>query len=219
MLTTVTNELLRKKCVSYMQEAIANSSAILKRLVRFSKGDGEEFGPVPANEMLSSSVELLRRSVNSHTAVEYDERPEREYIRGNYYDLQNAVLNIGLNARDALPQSGGRIAVSSWTSDRNPLKPETACRWYNLSIRDNGCGMSSNVQRRIFDPFFTTKPKDMGSGLGLFTTHGNIQRHGGTISVESVQGEGTEFVLAFPLMEEGISEKDSQEAEAPAYSP
>ena len=99
------------------------------------------------------------------------------------------------------------------------LKPETACRWYNLSIRDNGCGMSSNVQRRIFDPFFTTKPKDMGSGLGLFTTHGNIQRHGGTISVESVQGEGTEFVLAFPLMEEGISEKDSQEAEAPAYSP
>jgi len=202
MLTAVSDEALRKKYISYMQEAVANASATLKRLVGFSKGDAEETGPVAVGEMLSSSVELLRRSAGVRNTVEYEEYQGNEVVLGNYFDLQNAVLNIGLNARDALPEKDGWIRVRSWVSRGNPLKPEAAYRWYFISIRDNGCGMSDDVQKRIFDPFFTTKPKGRGTGLGLYTTYGSVLRCGGTISVESAPGKGTEFVMAFPLMEE-----------------
>lgn len=201
MIDSTADEKQKMKFASYMQEAIANSTGMLKRLVSFSKGDEVEYAPVSMNTMLCTSKELLQRSLTKGVKLKFTCRSAKDVILGNYYELQNIILNIGLNARDALPEADGEIAISTWVADSNPLKPGKF-DWYCISIKDNGCGMSAEVQKRIFDPFFTTKPHGKGSGLGLFTAYGYIQRHGGTISVESVQGAGTEFVLAFPLMSE-----------------
>lgn len=209
LINTVTDEVQRKKFTSYMQEALANSAGILKRLVSFSKGDEEGFAPVSMNSMLSQSKELLERALYREAALSYTNDADRDLVLGNYYELQNIVLNIGLNARDALPEKGGQIMIRSWTASVNPLKQEQGAGWYFISVRDNGCGMTIETQKRIFDPFFSTKPQGRGSGLGLFTSFGNVQRHGGTISVESAQGMGTEFILAFPLAEESVSVTNS----------
>lgn len=199
MINASADEKQKQKFASYMQEALANSTGMLKRLVSFSKGDEVEYAPVSMNALLATTKELLRRSLGKSMKLKFACNSERDVILGNYYELQNIILNIGLNARDALTEADGEIAIQTWVSDRNPLKPGS-CEWYCISMRDNGCGMSEEVQKRIFDPFFTTKPHGKGSGLGLFTAYGYIQRHGGTISVESVQGAGTEFVLSFPLI-------------------
>jgi signal transduction histidine kinase len=188
------------KYLSYLRDAVAGASETLRRLISFSKGDDLEDRPVPVGELLASTAELLRRASEGAAAVEFEGCAGGEYIRGNYSELQNAILNIGLNARDALPERGGKIEVRAWTADGNPEKPASAGRWCFVSIRDNGCGMAPGVRERIFDPFFTTK-EGRGSGLGLFSVQSSVARHGGTISVRSAAGEGTEFVLAFPGME------------------
>jgi signal transduction histidine kinase len=193
-----------------MQEAIANSTGMLKRLVSFSRGDEEGYSLVDMNVMLNQSKELLERALYRESKITFSNSSEQVTVLGNYYELQNVILNIGLNARDALPEKGGEIMIKAWTAETNPLKPGAYPGWYYISIRDNGCGMSAETQKRIFDPFFTTKPQGRGSGLGLFTTYGNLQRHGGTISVESAQGAGTEFVVALPLAVEDDVENNSQ---------
>lgn len=201
LLNTVTDEIQRKKYSSYMQEAITNSTGMLKRLVNFSKGDEEGFTPVSMNTLLSQTMELLERALYREAALVYSNNADRDLVMGNYYELQNILLNIGLNARDALPEGDGQISIKAWNGPLNALKPGHAGGWFFISVRDNGCGMSASTQKRIFDPFFTTKPQGRGSGLGLFTSYGSAQRHGGTISVESAEGIGTEFVIALPLAE------------------
>ena len=202
MLQTVKDEVHRKKYTAYMRDAVENSSGILKRLVSFSKGEEETFAAFDMSVMLAQSKELLERALFRETKLTYANTAKRDHVVGSYFELQNVILNIGLNARDALPEKGGEIAITAWTAGSNPLKPGGSQGWYYISIRDNGCGMSAETQKRIFDPFFTTKPKGRGSGLGLFMAYGNVQRHGGTISVESSEGKGTEFLLALPLAEE-----------------
>lgn len=190
-----------RKYLSYMRDAVSNAVETLKRLIRFSRGEGLEDRPVPMGEMLASSAELLRRALQGTASVELENCGGGDFVLGNYSELQNVVLNIGLNARDALPGRGGRIALRCWAAEGNPDKPGSTGRWCFISIRDNGCGMGPDVQKRIFDPFFTTKAV-RGSGLGLFMAQSSVARHGGTISVRSALGEGTEFVLALPVMED-----------------
>lgn len=205
LLNVVTEEQQRKKYSEYMSEAVANSTGILKRLVNYSKGDDEVFSPVAMTSMLSQTKEILARSLGNGTKLIFVNNAPEDIVLGNYYELQNALLNIGLNARDVLTETGGEIRINVWTADKNPLKPNSGCRWFYISVRDNGSGMSAEVQEKIFDPFFTTKPQGQGYGLGLYTTYVNVERHGGTISVESVQGSGTEFVVALPLADESLN--------------
>ena len=210
LLTKVANEALRSKYYNYIQEAINNSTNMLKQLVNFSKGDSGEYKPMDIVEMLRHSVELMRHSVGYRSLVSLEESVDSFPVNGNYYELQNVILNIGFNARDALPPTDGTIAIRSWFSEQNSLK-EGATGWFNISIKDNGCGMSNEVQSKIFHPFFSTKSNGKGSGLGLFISYGTVQRHGGTISVESVENVGTLFVLSFPAAIECVkSQKIAQ---------
>jgi signal transduction histidine kinase len=206
MMLSAGDERLKRKYASYLQDAIANASALLRRLVDFSKGNGGETGPVPANEMLASAVELLRRAAVGRAEVEYEERNEEEYVPGNASDLQNAALNILLNALDALPERGGRIEVRAWAEDGVQGQADPQGRRYCFSVRDNGCGMPEDVQRRIFEPYFTTKPEGKGSGVGLYAALGAVRRSGGAIEAHSAPGKGSEFVVTLPLIQAGTDE-------------
>jgi signal transduction histidine kinase len=106
--------------------------------------------------------------------------------------LEQAVLNIIKNAIDAMPE-GGMINISSVEDIDNKL--------VEIRIRDTGMGMDPEVSRKIFDPFFTTKDEGKGSGLGLFVAKEIAEEHEGSISVKSVEGEGTTFIIKLPLKE------------------
>lgn len=200
LLPTSQDNAQRLRYAQYMQEAVDNCAGTLKRLVSFSKGEDTSFAPVAMDGLLSATVAQLERSLGPGVQLRLRDGAGGARVYGDYYELQNALMNIGLNACDAVRDSGGEIRVRSWVADWNPLKPG-GTKWYYVSVADNGGGMSAEVQKRIFDPFFTTKSNGRGNGLGLYTTYGSIQRHQGTITVESGQGEGTVITVALPLYE------------------
>jgi signal transduction histidine kinase len=112
-------------------------------------------------------------------------------VTGNVNLLQQVVLNLVLNAYQAI-STGGTVSVSTWGEDGQAV----------LGVRDTGCGISPAHLKRIFDPFFTTRPVGQGTGLGLSICHTVIKQHGGSIVVESsVEGQGTSFIIRLPLTE------------------
>ena len=119
------DEALRKRCAGYVLEAAANASAMLRRIVDFSRGSSEEDAPVPVDSMLSAAVEMLRNAAGARAEVEFEDREAGGLVRGNYHALQSAVLNILLNALDALPEKGGRITARRGPDDAGLHKPAT----------------------------------------------------------------------------------------------
>ena len=198
LINRTTDEVQRRKYSGYIQEAINNSTSMLRSLLSFSRGQQEEHGDVPMQQMVEVTLSLLERALSIKVHLHHEDGAGPAVIVGNYYELQNALLNLGLNARDAMGQ-GGDFTVRSWLADANPGVSDHTGRWYMLSVTDTGCGMPPDVLHHIFEPFFTTKAEGSGSGLGLSITYGIVQRHGGTITVDSEPGVGTCFTLAFPL--------------------
>ncbi len=123
-----------------------------------------------------------------HGALEIDMGATSYRIRGDGGQIMQMLLNLALNARDAMP-SGGRLFFMTQNRD------EQIC----IAVQDTGAGMSPEVQRKIFEPFFTTKAPGKGTGMGLAMTYSLVQNHGGQIRVESEFGQGTTFYLSFPL--------------------
>ena len=131
--------------------------------------------------------------------------------------IAHVLLNLGLNARDAMPQ-GGRLSISSSPIARQDLPagftwPEEPARWVAISVSDTGTGMSSDTLEHLFEPFFTTKG-DRGNGLGLATSYALVERNGGFIRAESQLGRGTTFRIYFPEHATGASQ-----ATTPSASP
>ena len=135
---------------------------------------------------------LIARALDFEVAVPGHEVP----VMGDRGQLEQVVLNLAINARDATP-AGGRVEVAVAVRET----PEGGCasRHAVLTVRDSGCGMSSEVQARIFEPFYTTKPRGSGTGLGLSTVFAIVSRIGGTVSVQSAPDAGTTFEVTLPL--------------------
>ena len=115
-------------------------------------------------------------------------------IRANRGKLQQVLLNLFLNARDAMPDGGALRITTRTTSEARA----------QVLVSDTGTGIEPELQRRIFDPFFTTKDSRRGTGLGLAVSYGIMQEHSGTISVQSAPGAGTTFTLEFPRAEQPV---------------
>ena len=130
---------------------------------------------------------------------------------GDRGQMEQVVLNLAINARDATP-SGGRVEISVAARDTPTQGRGGASRHAVLTVRDSGRGMSEEVQSRIFEPFYTTKPRGSGSGLGLSTVFAIVSRIGGTVSVQSAPDAGTTLEVALPLA-------DGTEAVAPREVP
>jgi two-component system, NtrC family, sensor kinase len=115
-------------------------------------------------------------------------------VRGNSGKLQQVFLNLILNARDAM-DGGGTLRLSAESTDSS----------LRIRIADSGCGISEADLARIYDPFFTTKTAKKGTGLGLSITYGIVKEHAGSIAVSSQPGQGTEFLLEFPLARKPVN--------------
>ena len=176
------------------------ASEIVNNLLNFSRTTGTEFSSVSLNKVIADTLALLEHQFRTaRITVRDDLAPDLPSIHGSPGRLQQVFLNLFLNAKDAMAENGGTLTVS--TSNGEGV---------NVTISDTGAGIPPEHVHRIYDPFFTTKaaPREgqgRGTGLGLSVTYGIIQEHAGKIRVESRPGEGTTFILEFPLIRKAVN--------------
>ncbi len=181
----------------------ANRAAgLTHRLLAFSRRQSLDSKPVEINRLVSSMNELLQRSINESIVLEMRLSEQLWTAEADPNQLESALLNLVLNARDAMP-SGGKLVVE--TSNRHLDSVFTAAYgtlppgdYVELSISDNGCGIPANVIDRVFDPFFTTKPIGQGTGLGLSMIYGFARQSRGHVTIHSKVDEGTTVSLFLP---------------------
>lgn len=154
--------------------------------------------PILINDVVSSSENLLRRLIGEHIELATLLAPKLRSVHADPAQLRQVLLNLVLNARDAMPQ-GGRITVRTQAKNRlNGTQPAVS-----LLVEDNGCGMDEPTRARLFEPFFTTKPPGHGTGLGLATVQRIVSESGGTIDVKSEAGHGTRIEVSLPALDRG----------------
>lgn len=154
------------------------------------------------NEFIYSLQELLKRSLTTAVNVETHLDDDLWPVKIDAADFEDAILNLSLNARDAMPNGGTlSIETSNKTLDKSYLlKNPTGSEgdFVRVTVSDNGMGMTPGVMEKVFDPFFSTKDTDKGTGLGLSMVYGFVRRSGGHIDIYSEPGEGTAFHLYLP---------------------
>jgi len=183
------------------QGAVKRAAALTHRLLAFSRRQTLDPKPTNANRLLRSLEELVRRTVGPGIDVEVVEASGLWTTLVDTNQLENAVLNLCVNARDAMPD-GGRLtieAANKWLDERAARKHDLPVGQYvSICVTDTGIGMTPDVISKAFDPFFTTKPIGEGTGLGLSMVYGFARQSGGQVRIYSEIGQGTTMCIYLP---------------------
>ena len=199
----------------------ANRAAgLTHRLLAFSRRQSLDSKPVEINQLVTSMGELLQRSINESIALDMRLSDPLWTAEADPNQLESALLNLVINARDAMP-NGGNLTVetsnrhldSVFTAAYGTLQPGD---YVELSVSDSGCGIPESLMGRVFDPFFTTKPIGQGTGLGLSMIYGFARQSGGHVTIHSEVGKGTTVSLFLPRF---VGEMVVAEASNPARLP
>ena len=181
--------------------AADRAATLTGQLLAFSRRQILSPEIVVLNQRVMDMSRMLDRLIGEHIAIDLHLASDLWSVRADAAQLEQVIVNLALNARDAMPQ-GGRLAIETLNRDvtaKDAQALEIAPgRFVELRVRDNGIGISLEVQGRIFEPFFTTKPKGAGTGLGLSMVYGFVRQSGGAIAVESAPGRGSTFSLLLP---------------------
>ncbi|MDI6739333.1 MAG: PAS domain S-box protein, partial [Candidatus Edwardsbacteria bacterium] len=181
-----------------------HAAALARQLLSFARKSAYHLEPVDVHKLAADTAEIAASTFDRQIAIVQRLEAEDHTVNGDASHLQNALLNLAINARDAMP-GGGTLTIAT---ESVSLDGEFAARhggslapgpFLRLSLADTGCGMSEDVRQRIFEPFFTTKEAGKGTGLGLAAVYGTIKQHGGAIEVYSEPGRGAVFKLYLPL--------------------
>ena len=187
-------------------------AALVGQLLMFSRQAATEPRPLHWNEVLAESLELLRQMLGENVELITQLDPELGAVEADPAQMEQVLLNLALNARDAM-RGGGRLVISTGNLHAEAQSaPESlpAGDYVSLAITDTGCGMDAETRARLFEPFYTTKPPGEGTGLGLWTVHSIVRQAGGGIEVTSEPGQGTSIRILLP---------QSEAARVPAPSP
>ena len=203
--------------VTAAQGAAKRAAALTHRLLAFSRRQTLDPKPTNANRLIGDMEELIRRSVGPGIEIEVIGQPDVWTTLVDPNQLENALLNLCINARDAMPD-GGKITIET-ANEWLDRRAATECNleegpFVSLRVTDTGIGMSPEVQARAFDPFFTTKPLGEGTGLGLSMIYGFARQSNGQVRIRSEPGHGTTVCLYLPR-----SLDKADEGEAPGSRP
>ena len=194
------------KAAGTLQSACGRGGNLVKGLTSFGRKQIEESIPLDLNELVRSEVALLERTTLQRIELSLDLEPGLPLIQGDPSSLANVIMNLCVNAMDAMPEGGTlRFRTRSLADAR-----------VELQLEDSGCGMPAEVQAHALTPFFTTKPVGKGTGLGLAIVYGTVKAHGGTLEIASEVGLGTRISLRFKSLE---AEPERPQAEALACAP
>lgn len=188
--------------ITAAQASADRAATLTQRLLAFSRRQTLDPRAVDVNRLVAEMEDLIRRTVGPTIEVEF--RPEAELwsTKIDVSQLENALLNLSINARDAMAPNGGRLTIETANKVLDGTaateRDLTAGEYVYLCVGDTGTGMTPEIIEKAFDPFFTTKPMGQGTGLGLSMIHGFVRQSGGQVSIKSVVGEGTRMCLYLP---------------------
>ena len=204
--------------VHVAERAARRSLEITKGLLSYSRGESEGHVRIDLGELLCEAGQVHQRVLPANIRFKLSHDESLWPIMGNATQIQQVLMNLMVNARDAMPAGGTlTIAAANRTIDANRDSPRPK-QVVLISVSDTGIGMDSETVSRIFDPFFTTKERGQGTGLGLSLVHGIVENHGGWIEVRSALGSGTTFDIFLPAIESAACERPPQESTVCATS-
>jgi PAS domain S-box-containing protein len=188
-----------------IQSSVARAADLTKKLLAFGRQDRFNTEPLDINQLVVSIAQLFERTLHKNITVAVTTQPGELYVQADAAALEHALLNLALNAQDAMPD-GGRLTLTTRLGIANDARLGIALdddlrassEIVVISVADTGTGMSEDVCERAFEPFFTTKAVGKGTGLGLAAVHGTMRSHHGAIAVRSREGQGSVFELYFP---------------------
>ncbi len=198
------DEYLREDLDEIIQAAV-RASGLTRQLLAFSRRQVFQPETTDVNRIVSTMQKMLGRLIRENVELEVSLADEVDLIKVDVGQIEQVVMNLVVNARDAMPD-GGRVIISTSRrhvdaaeADRSNMNPGD---YSVFTVTDTGCGMDADTLARVFEPFFTTKAVGEGTGLGLSTVFGIIQQSEGSIDVESKVGEGTRFTVMLPIAAE-----------------
>ena len=201
--------------INVAQESTRRAASLTQRLLAFARRQTLDPKVIDANRTIAGMADLLTRSVGPDVHVEVVQAAGLWGTRLDPSQLENAILNLCINARDAMAPNGGRITIETankWLDDRAAKERDLPPGQYvSVSVSDTGAGMTADVIEKIFDPFFTTKPLGQGTGLGLSMIYGFVRQSGGQVRVYSEIGKGTTMCLYFPRFVGELSDEERPE--------
>ncbi len=223
--TQLRNPRLDKKLtcsLTQVQRAAERATALTRQLLAYSRKQIIQRRPLALNEVVEQTVAMLRRLIGEHIALDMQLAPDLPPIFADPSNVEQVIMNLALNARDAMPDGGKltlattRVEIDKASRARNPeaqLGP-----YICLAVKDTGYGMDAATVGRIFEPFFTTKDPGQGTGMGLATVYGVLKQHGGWIEVDTAPGRGTTIRTFFPLSKEGFVAASAKSESLPTES-
>jgi PAS domain S-box-containing protein len=182
-----------------IKTAAERSAALTRDLLAFGKQQILAQQPLVISDIIATVVRVQAPTLGPQIELTIENQSDGARVTGDPAKLEQALINLGLNAQDAMPH-GGRLTIATAVTAR-PDQPGTPARWVTISMSDTGSGIPENIQEQIFEPFFTTKEFGQGAGLGLSTALGIIEQSGGTITIRSLPGHGTTAIVQLPALE------------------
>ncbi|MFT3829720.1 MAG: PAS domain S-box protein [Opitutaceae bacterium] len=195
----------QRECLREIAKSVQRASQMTRQLLAFSRRQALARENTDLNTFVADHVRLLRRVLPENIRIELQPAPRPLVVLVDRGQLEQVLLNLCLNARDAMPRGGSlilRLAAAFDSAKAGKLGHPPEEPLAELRVSDTGHGMDEATRNRIFDPFFTTKSRDKGTGLGLAVVYGIVHQHGGSIEVASRPGEGATFTVHLPLQTE-----------------
>jgi len=182
-----------EEVVGQLESLVHRGASLTKQLLLFSRHQPAHASPLELNAFLRQELDFLRRLLPEPIRLELQLAPEPLVVQGDWHQLGQVLMNLVVNAQDAMP-AGGTLTV------RSLAQGETV----GFAVQDTGTGIPPEHLDKLFEPFFTTKPPGQGTGLGLAVVHGIVQAHGGRVEVASSPGEGSCFTVWLPRSPQGV---------------
>ncbi|MEM8955538.1 MAG: ATP-binding protein [Verrucomicrobiota bacterium] len=209
------------KLIASAKKAGQRAAELVKQLLGFSRRTHLQIEACDLNYVIAEIKQLLVHTLDPR--IQIDAKPNEDLwtVNADPTQIEQVIMNLCVNARDALPEDGGVIRIASENVDISEEEAEritgaTPGPCVRLSVYDNGCGMSEEIQSKIFEPFFTTKEQGKGTGLGLATSYGIVRQHGGWITCSSKFGEGTTFYVYLPRLPKAVPIEDKPAPSIPS---
>jgi len=192
-----------------IKSAAERAKTLSQKFLALSSKQMLEVSTISLNEVIEGFKNILQRLIREDIRIEYKLSPDISLINGDYAQLEQVIMNLTVNAKDAMPH-GGRLTFETYNEmlahelpDSHPaVKPG---RYAVLKVTDNGTGISKQALAHLFEAFYTTKERGKGTGLGLSMVHGIVNQHGGGIKVWTAEGKGTSFMIYLPALESGAA--------------
>jgi PAS domain S-box-containing protein len=199
---------LEKSYLERVYRAGERAAELVRQILLFSRSQEHQLNPTHIAPILDETLNLLRATIPTTVDIRPHIQPNCRPILADATQIQQVIVNLCVNASHAMRETSGILEVVledvTYDTDQAHILDVNAGAYLKLIVRDTGCGMPLEVQEHIFEPFFTTKEPGKGAGLGLSVVHGIIKGHHGVITVESVPGQGTTFVIFFPVTDEPV---------------